>query len=523
MVATLFSMCAILTQQIERTSGFTPTEIKQLIAESDSRVTSLHNEIMALESQIAALMERRDFEFATGDALRSLVAPIRVLPAELLAEIFLLTIRDNSVHVQDAFRVSHVCRHWRQIATGLARLWTGPVLVPFFRKSDEAYVQGLHAWLTHSAPLAVPIVLQTPININESEEIEFGSPLVGELLHVAHRMRSLRFISKTSSWIVQRLAGATWDALEELELGPVGSNDNPDVDFDGSIILSFTNAPRLRKLTIDLSSRMSMPWAQLTDITMLSTISTPEVFRDIVSQWKNVTRIDISVRDWSVRSPPQTAVLALDHLRVLAVRWFGHVVDEMAVLDSLSVPTLDDLSLNFHFHTSIEWAEAKLTAFQRRSPNITKLEIKSTFSDNIFTLPSGALIAALRNAPGLSHLSIDGCPDLIDNDFLSALCYADDHPLVPCLRSLILAEIHETLSQDGLADMIASRWWTDTELASRSRVPTVARWRQIRLKDRSSYYPGGFKLSQKFRETMEKLRQTGLAVDLVDYDIWDGK
>ncbi|KAF7357462.1 F-box domain-containing protein [Mycena sanguinolenta] len=456
MDTTLFPMRTILAQQIERTKGRASSEIKQLIAESDSRVTSLRNEITALESQIAALVERRDRECAVGDALRSLIAPIRILPAELLAEIFVLTIRDpsdepklvwrNLSHIQDVYRVSHVSCHWRQIATGLTRLWTGPLEVTFYRRSGgqtgkENYVQGLRAWLARSAPLAVSIYIRSPIN--GLDQIEFGSRLAEELVHVAHRTRSLRFINRTSGWLAQRLAGRKWDALEELELGAVASDDDPDVHFDCSNILSFATAPRLRKLTIDLTSRTPMPWAQLTDITMLKPIL-PEIFRDIFSQCKNVVRIGVLVRDWPVPSPPQTAVIALDHLHVLDVHWVGNTVHEMVFLDSLSAPALDDLSLNFHFNSGIEWAEVKLTAFQRRSPNITKLKIKG----NAFVLPSGALIAALRNAPALTRLSID----FIDGDFLSALYYADDddaEPLVPCLHSLTLAKIYGTLSQRG--------------------------------------------------------------------------
>ncbi|KAJ6455403.1 hypothetical protein C8R45DRAFT_784866, partial [Mycena sanguinolenta] len=103
-------------------------QIKQLIAQSDSKVTSIQNEIAALESQITALVELRDCECAANAALRYIATPIRTLPVELLVEIFQLTICNDSgssesQHIRDAFRVSHICRHWRQVANETPRLW----------------------------------------------------------------------------------------------------------------------------------------------------------------------------------------------------------------------------------------------------------------------------------------------------------------------------------------------------------------------------------------------------------------
>ncbi|KAJ7727356.1 hypothetical protein B0H16DRAFT_1331633, partial [Mycena metata] len=77
-------------------------------------------------SKITELVEQRDREPIPASAL----APIRRLPVELLAAIFSLTIRDadslfpNDVkHFRDAYRVSHICSEWRQIAVSTPQLW----------------------------------------------------------------------------------------------------------------------------------------------------------------------------------------------------------------------------------------------------------------------------------------------------------------------------------------------------------------------------------------------------------------
>ncbi|KAJ7928849.1 hypothetical protein B0H13DRAFT_1597074, partial [Mycena leptocephala] len=92
-------------------------EIERFITESEAKITSL-------QSQIDALVEVSNYERNTVAALRHLIAPIHKLPVELMAEIFLLAIRDDYTHIKDTFRISNVCSHWRQVADRTPRLWT---------------------------------------------------------------------------------------------------------------------------------------------------------------------------------------------------------------------------------------------------------------------------------------------------------------------------------------------------------------------------------------------------------------
>ncbi|KAF7357601.1 F-box domain-containing protein [Mycena sanguinolenta] len=510
-------MNSILAQQTERIRGSSTSQIKQLIAESDSKIILLENEIAALESRMAALVELRDLERAARDALRFITAPIRTLPVELLAKIFLLSIRvpDESgyiyskfLHVQDAFCISHVCRHWRQIATSTPRLWTGPIRADFHReRSEGTYADGLKVWLARSAPLPVPItIIGLP---NGSQPTESGSRVTETLLCIAARWRSLRFVNyMVPPWFFQRLAGRSLDCLEELVLW----NVDQDSHFDPTTVSSFATAPRLRKATLSSTCGIPMPWAQLRDIILQDRIS-PESFRSIFSQCIDVLKVCVRVVGTSVLSQIRPDALVLNQLRILSVTWVG---DEngMQFFDCLSAPALDKLHLCFE-EGDIDWAEDTFTAFQLRSPNITKLKIEGEG----FPVPSHALITAFRHAPFLTHFSIDHCPNSVDDHFCQALCYTDDaEPLVPRLHTLAVAETDGNFSQDGLANMIASRWWTDTELASRSRPPAVARWKQIRLKE--DWIDSSFESSSTFRGTIYALQETGLDFDFVEPEYW---
>ncbi|KAJ7811629.1 hypothetical protein B0H14DRAFT_1469627 [Mycena olivaceomarginata] len=499
--ATRFS---ILAEQTERVKGSSPTQIKQFIKESDSKIASFENEIDALASQIATLTELRERECAAGAALRFLIAPIRTIPVELLAEIFVLTIRESS-HIQDAFAVSHVCCHWRQIANNTPRLWTMPMKVSFSRRpqSDEDYAHGLQSWFARSAPLSVPISLT---GLRSGMWLSDISPLItAELLHINSRWRCLRFLQRAPGSLVQLLAHGTLDALEELELQQVVADVD---DFDPTAVLSFTAAPRLRKLTIDLNCRIPMPWAQLTDISLTNGRS-PDHSLDILGQCTSLVRAAVVTHGWSVPPRARAKMLAFIPTCVLylSLSW-GWDRMFMPFLRHVSAPALDSLSLDFEIEDGLQWDDASFTAFQLRAPNVTKLEITA----GLACIPSNALRAALLHAPSLTHLWLDDCPNFIDDALIRALCYTEGvPPLVPHLHSLTLTNMSESrVSAEVLTSTIASRLWTDGELALRSKPPAVARWRKIELEGAGEVFS---RLGQNFQDAIDGL-QTGRVVEM---------
>ncbi|KAJ7863494.1 hypothetical protein B0H14DRAFT_3133978 [Mycena olivaceomarginata] len=490
MSAAHFSVLTILAEQTERTRGSSISQIKQFIEESDSKMASLETEI-ALQAgslEITALSELRDCERATGAALRHLIAPIRTLPIELLAEIF------------DAYRVSHVCGHWRRVAHGTPSLWIGPLCLSLEAdaESEETYVDGLRAWLARSALLPVPIYF-TPWH---------GCRILDEVLDVAFRWRSLCVFASLPVRLVRRLADIRLEALEELQL-PAMRAATDTVGFDPTSILSFAAAPRLRKLTINVDCRIPMPWAQLTDIT-LTTAPSLDICLGIVAPCINLVKLSLVARG-SILPPAGDDILVFHHLRVLSIAFArgdsgATEVQAMLFMGRLSAPALDDLHLNLECAARIQWDENTFTAFQSRSPNISKLEIKGYRS----YLPATALRAALVHAPSLTHLCLHRFRHSIDDTLLRDLCYTDGvQPLLPRLHNLSLTwVIGAGTSKDLLVSLFASRWWTDADLASRPP-PTVARWTRIKL--------GGEVFSafgQGFRARMEELRKAGLIIDI---------
>ncbi|KAJ7356570.1 hypothetical protein DFH08DRAFT_1075720 [Mycena albidolilacea] len=433
---------AALLEQIERTKQTSKADIEQLIEESELKIIYLQS------------VELCDQEQACVAALRYLISPIRTLPVELLAEIFGLAVHD-ATHIKDAFRISHVCSDWRQVAHSTPRLWTRNLRVLISSSDDNVYADGLKDWLARSAPLPV--------------------------LRIAPRWRSLKFIRTPPDWLVRRAADCRLEGLEELSLDV--SNIDPD------IILSLT-APRLRKLVLHNYSSAApilvMPWLQLADLTFSygRNSSHPDVLFDILAECLNLVRLSVFV----VLVLPTTgrATPAFSRLRTLYVHYFGVPGHGASFLDTVSAPALEELCLDFG---------------DLRSPNITGLDLRYS------QLTSNDLMAVFRQTLSLTRLKLKYCDFCLDDALIGALCCQDGvKPLVPYLHYLVLEHMPFTDNiQDILARMIASRWRSDAELGPHL-VPAVARWTLVRLQ-------GVF--GPRFVNMMEVLQRTALPVELV--------
>ncbi|KAJ6466347.1 hypothetical protein C8R45DRAFT_1106592 [Mycena sanguinolenta] len=167
---------------------------------------------------------------------------------------------------------------------------------------------------------------------------------------------------------------------------------------------------------------------------------------------------------------------------------------------SLAAPALTTLCLDFSdMRVGLQWTKSYLTEFQLRAPNITRFE----FSWGGLTPDD--FITALRHAPSLAELELRACY-YFDDTVISALYYQDGVKLLAsCLHHFVLEHIDEDFVADNLARMLASRWWPDdSELATRSDPPGVARWTYLSFT--------GFK--PQLRERMAVLQREGLPIQL---------
>ncbi|KAJ6451602.1 hypothetical protein C8R45DRAFT_1041777 [Mycena sanguinolenta] len=461
MTLTGSSVRVALLEQTERTRQCSKAEIERIIEEYET-------EIVSLQSQIDALTESRDSRRARVLALKYIMSPIRSLPVELLAEIFDLAIADET-HVEDAHRISQICSDWRRVAHSTPRLWTRPLKVKLAKKGDLG--DNLKAWLARSGPMTVHISL-----ISGHKGINPG--ILEEVMKVVPRLGSLNLSSNSKqSWLqlVRQLAQRQLGRLEKLQLT---SWMDPT--------LAFTTVPRLRKLTLigleDVPSQNLVPWAQITDLT-LSDNSHDNNF-GILALCPNLVMASITTYGWRDRPQIQPNPLILNHLHTLTLHllFIAQPRHITPIFDRLSTPLLQSLRVDLG-DCEVSWIAADFTTFQLRAPNITRLEFA-----NSGHFISKSLEAAIRSPSSLTHLTLTFCTGF-DDDFINILHYKDGMvpPLAPCLHTLIVKNISPNFTEDILAGMIASRWWTDTELASLEALPAVTRWKYVEFKFHRKY------------------------------------
>ncbi|KAK6997452.1 F-box domain-containing protein [Favolaschia claudopus] len=392
------------------------------------------------------------------------LSPISTLPVELLAEISLFTIQDET-HIADALRVSQICARWRRIAHSTPQLWNRPLVVDVWSKGpvlDSLYASGLRDWLARSAPLTVPFVFNF-----EEEDMILGShpvhpslPFWKELLSVAPRWRSLE--TTLSGWLpwnfylFGQLAGLSLSNLEDLSLS---------VNDRAGALEPFPATPRLRKLSLqvddkDVCSNLHLPWTQLHEIDL--TTEWPDSALHILSQCQNLVRASFDMIPTSDDTPLRWTqeIVALKHLRILSLV-FDPFEDSgslycMPLLDYVSAPELEEFFMGFEEDFRMDGV-ASLSAFIAHARSVTHFEV--------------------------------GCLAVGDVDnLIAALTYKDGaQVLLPCLHHLVLQdpELDSDMSEI-LANMISSRWWKDAELVAPGHAPIpppVARWTYLELGD----------------------------------------
>ncbi|THU98844.1 hypothetical protein K435DRAFT_660030, partial [Dendrothele bispora CBS 962.96] len=103
------------------------THASQCLIDAERDVQRYDNEIQKLEADIVSLRNQQQRIYRRIDQYRSLLAPIRKLPPEVLGHIFSLICTENVAAVSKidcpAVHLSHVCAGWRDLARTTPSLW----------------------------------------------------------------------------------------------------------------------------------------------------------------------------------------------------------------------------------------------------------------------------------------------------------------------------------------------------------------------------------------------------------------
>jgi hypothetical protein len=320
---------------------------------------------------------------ATKQLLRSLLtrrnalAPISLLPPEILARVFHLLVleetpysdKQNSGWIR---RTTHVCRHWRQVALGDSSLWARISVTP--TNMNTTLISEMLA-RARNAPLEITVDLVASPN----PDVFLMFPP-----HLSHtRVLRLHSLSTIHSESVREIFSREAPALEHFELGVSVASPITFRDLGGTT--SFKGkAPKLRAFCI---SQVCVPWSfiprgQLTQLKIIlldemSTTDAPSLgsARQFIDLLADCPALEILVlelcipRDLSQSSRGRT--VHLPHLSRLCVGGSSSRVTNL--LKMLRIPSTATLHLrcvseNGYPHNDHHILPAVSTQFQTSAP-----------------------------------------------------------------------------------------------------------------------------------------------------------
>ncbi|KAJ7606234.1 hypothetical protein FB45DRAFT_950898 [Roridomyces roridus] len=486
------------------TSNLCPLEsevpyIERIIEDHQPRVNALNAQIDILQTALARFVRERNGLVSRAERYRAVLAPIRRLPPELVAEILKLVPFTRGIAYktieQPPWTLGHICRSWRETLLQCPLLWrrftftASPAAFP----PDMIETQLLRA--AHS-PLAIDFEWDKFTWTSDDRAGVLWNPL---LLH-SSRWQSLRIRchDQTTSDIILQLLEVIKGRIPQLEKVEfcVKRRVRPASTKEWDM---FSIAPQLSEfLTTEAlwdgySPHFSIPWTQIRRYRGVYS-STHQL--DILRKAPNL--VDCSIGFDVTLATHGDVMLVLPPLRRL-------LVEGTSILDHLTAPSLELLVVRGA-------GPNLLSCIQRSSCNLTTLGItrNSSFS---------GLIELLKSCPLLTHLFLSS------GDVVSSAEAVFMEPLFTGLHvSDSASDTSTSITICPNIEYFGFLWVDDSAfpaeesffrmIHSRCGPSPSQRLRSIRL---LTTFNRGQLVSQTFRDEMRRLEREGrLDVDYFD-------
>ncbi|KAF7288374.1 F-box domain-containing protein [Mycena chlorophos] len=448
-------------------------QARVLLAEAEAALARI-------ETQIKALTVARDFQRGRIAALKYAMSPIRLLPSDILAEIFLDTIDvSRGLHYRSAslsnlafmpvLRLASVCAHWRQLAVCDPRMWRGEISLKVANVS-ATYIEITGLMLQRSSPHPLDLTLGVK---DRSKSPAFSTEVLSAVLGCAQRWKSLRIETN-----VLHLLKAPLPRLERLERVLVELVSR-STDMTTSFLL---DAPLLAhaRITLNHLEKIPLPWTQLVEL-VLTSGDNPSSILTILSGCTALRTLELNMIAWDGDAGVLQHPFVIPNLHQLSVNFMqpdsgdGTTAPFFANLTS---PALRQLKVTFEFLDNGP-LDPEFISFLRRSPELQSLSITECDMDSAF------LSTILLNTPSLESLNLACCFSCLGQEFFQRLTYTNgatnSFPAAPRLREIDLESCRGDFREEDVMDMVLSRWWTDAQLAALPTPPLVARWNDISI------------------------------------------
>ncbi|KAJ7203105.1 hypothetical protein GGX14DRAFT_544358 [Mycena pura] len=378
-------------------------------------------------------------------ALRMMLSQVRLLPVEILANIFQFCCDSRGVGhfttdvCEAPMLLCHICSRWRAVAHSTSSLWTVVNLHTKYGSTQDIFQR------SGNLPLSLSVITPHKPYVRPQPVTDTNQSCLDLLLNINHRLRQLKlYVSGPDAEPLRQ--NDTPLHLPVLCSVAIVAQRTPEVPLLVRILDLFehAHAPHLRILKLKLHAAAGdlyatrLPWAQLTSLHVDMPVLVHTAAYAILAHCT-----DLESCRWerliNLNSAAPLPRLALRRLRVLALTG-THSEPLLALLSALDVPALRALSLTRrpparYFDTAEPALPPVLAALQRRS----RCELER-LSFTGLPLDPVALAAFLKPTPSLYALSLECGADMPLSPALCALFGPAGAPLLtlPGLHTLIL-------------------------------------------------------------------------------------
>jgi hypothetical protein len=337
--------------------------IQSTLSHVHSSISEIDQEIDRVQAILDLLKNKRGDLQIFADRHGALLAPVRRLPPELLAEVFVHCLPSQQIVATMAgkrsiLRPSHVCQHWRNVAVSTQRLWTSICVDAIHYKSQTALAK---AWLSRAGSCPLSIRVEVSSWDFDASTIQL---IIDTLLPYCNRWQYVEM--SDMPWLVISALATARNNLPCLETLSLDTWEQLDV------VNIFEFAPKLRALYLGQRIQpldVHVPWSQLTHLRAKTSV---DKWHAVLMLVPNIITLDVQlVRDDVNHSSvlyPIIQLSQLTKLELLSSSDFG------PFLDYLSLPILRDFFYEDALHG---WNQQQfISCLSRSSCSLRSLSIR---------------------------------------------------------------------------------------------------------------------------------------------------
>lgn len=380
--------------------------IKKEISSIHTSMSHIDEQLPRLKDFICQLTDRRDKLSALFHQDKALIAPVRRIPVEVLAEVFQYCVCWGAEDGCDTFEranmplvLGHVCTHWRSIAVSTPKLWSNINVSgdPSWKRLCNGRIKPQNTrtsiWVERSGAAPLSIYIPYIERWDGEDDTEVLSQVFKIIAPSSNRWKSLAIevyephaILPYAPMFKNKLSNLRHLALYRRRLR----------DPEHAWINFFQNVPSLCSLELRsiLPVRVKLPWSQLTRFKGHDFPRENCIY--ILRHCTNLVSCSfLGVNEPLTSYPHHTNLIQHDRLRNLFVNAVGNL------LDHFTLPELRSTGIEMPSYNASGDISTFMTTVSRSSCHIQKLALIG------LTVGDGeVVIECLRQLPDLVELNL---------------------------------------------------------------------------------------------------------------------